>query len=438
MRLLARRTTPIAVALALAASTLVAGSGGAAAATPAAATAAGTAPVAAKARKVKTEFGLSAVAIGTRVIGGSVPLTSDQTGAQTLSCTNAAGLDKRNFVAQADVPGLGIVRGVSSRTWTRKRGNVVSSYAQHSLARVTIDGPLGSLDIDGIGSLARAWHDNRGFHASNRTKIASVTLRPAGGGPGIDLTVPTPGRPLTVPGMARISVGVGKNIVNRRGAEGRTSVLDIRVFPTDSKALVGQAKAFITDGIKSGVFSGLALGVRGTAVSDVVGLGATPLVHMPCRGTRGKVRIERVAGVDLPGALSVSGLAAGVFGVQNKRRAVGQELSRIAQVDLGEGRLVVNGITALGRVTRTKAGKYTRSSAGTGVAEIVVDGTPRNLLPDETIEIPGLVKIENSLVTRKKRGIKVVALRLTLLDGTGAVIELGVVDLGIRGSGLRR
>ena len=426
MRSFARRLVPISVALAVAGTTLVAG-----------AAASSGAPEAAKARKVKTEFGLSAVAIGTRVIGGSVPLTSDQTGAQTLSCTNAAGLDKRNYVAQADVPGLGVVRGVSSRTWTTKRGGIVSSYASHSLARVTIEGALGSLDIDGISSLARAWHDKRGFHGAHRTKIASVTLRPAGGGPGLDLTVPTPGRPLTVPGLARISVGVGKNIVNRGGAEARTSVLDIRVFPSDTKALVGQAKAFITNGIKSGVFSGLALGVRGTAVSDVVGLGATPLVHMPCRGTRGKVRLERVAGVDLPGVLSVSGLAAGVFGTQNKRRAIGQELSRIAQVDLGDGRLVVNGITALGRVTRTAQGKYTRSSAGTGVAEIVVDGEPRNILPNRTIEIPGLVKIENSIVTNKSRGIKVVALRLTLLDGTGAVIELGVVDLGIRGSGRR-
>ncbi len=390
MRSFARRFIPISVALAVAGTTLVAG-----------AAASSGAPEAAKARKVKTEFGLSAVAIGTRVIGGSVPLTSDQTGAQTLSCTNAAGLHKRNYVAQADVPGLGVVRGVSSRTWTTKRGGIVSSFASHSLARVTIEGALGSLDIDGVSSLARAWHDKRGFHGANRTKIASVKLRPAGGGPGLNLTVPTPGRPLTVPGLARISVGVGKNIVNRGGAEARTSVLDIRVFPSDTKALVGQAKAFITNGIKSGVFSGLALGVRGTAVSDVVGLGATPLVHMPCRGTRGKVRLERVAGVDLPGALSVSGLAAGVFGTQNKRRAIGQELSRIAQVDLGDGRLVVNGITALGRVTRTAKGTYTRSSAGTGVAEIVVDGEPRNLLPNRTIEIPGLVKIENSIVTNK-------------------------------------
>ncbi len=427
MHTFARRCIPVSVALALAGTALVAGS-------TATSSAAGAA---AKPARVKTEFGLTAVAIGTRVIGGEVPLTSDQTGAQTLSCTNLAGRDRRNFVASADVPGLGQVRGVSSRTWTTKKGAAVSSYAAHSLAKVTIAGAPGTLEIDGISSLARAWHDRRGFHASHSTRIASVTLRPAGAGPGVTLPVPTPGRPLTVPGIARISVGVGDDIVNRGGAEARTSVLDIRVFPTETKALVGQAKALISSGIKSGVFAGSALGLRGTAVSDVVGLGATPLVHMPCQGTRGKVRLDRVAGVDLPG-LRVSGLAAGVFGTQNRKRAIAQELARVAQVDLGDGRLVINGITALGRVTRTKQGTYSRSSAGTGVAEIVVDGEPRNVVPGRTIEIPGLVKIENSIVKQKRRGITVVALRLTLLDGTGAVIELGVVDLSIRGSGLRR
>ena len=425
MRSLARRLVPVSIALALASTTFVAGS------------AATSSAAAAKAKPVKTEFGLSAVAIGTRVIGGSVPLRSDQTGAQTLSCTNAAGLDKRNYVAAVDVPGLGTVRGVSSRTWTTKKGGTVSSWAEHSTARVRIDeSPLGTLDINGISSLARAWHDKKGFHGTTRTKIASVTFTPPVG-PALNLTVPTPGRPLTVPGLARISVGVGKNIIRKSGAEARTSVVDIRVIPTETKALVGQTKAFIDSGIKSGVFSGFAAGLRGTAVSDVIGLGATPLVHMPCRGTRGKVRVERVAGVDIPGALTVSGLQTGVFGTQNKSRAIGQELARIAEVNLAD-RLVINGITALGRVTRTKKGKYSRSSAGTGVAELVIDGEPRQLLPNQTIEIPGLVKIENSLVSNTRRGMKVVGVRLTLLNGTGAVIELGVVQLAIRGAGLKK
>ena len=438
MRSFTRRLVPPAVVLALTGTALVAGTAVTADAAATTAAVAVKAKTKAKAKPVKTGFGLSAVAIGTRVIGGSVPLTSDQTGAQTLSCTNVAGLARRNYVAAAEVPGLGTVEGVSSRAWTTKRGGVVSSRSQHALAKVTLEGSPGALDLEGIASTARAWHDAKGFHGSHSTKIASVTYRPADGGRPRELEVPTPGRPLWVPGIARISVGVGKDIATRHGAEARTSVLDIRVIPSETKVLIAQSKAYISDGIKSGVFQGSALGLRGTALSDVIGLGATPLVHMPCRGTRGKVRTERVAGVTLPGALSVSGLSAAVLGGQNKRRASARETARVAQVDLGDGRLVINGISAVGEVSRTKKGRYTRSSEGTGVLQLLVDGEPHDVIPDEAIEIPGLVKIENSLVTEKRRGLTVVAVRLTLLDGSGAVIELGVVDLGIRGSGRRR
>ena len=440
MRSFTRRLAPPAVVLALAGTALVSGTTAGAATTPTATpTATPAAAVGkAKAKPVKTRFGLSAVAIGTRVIGGSVPLTSDQTGAQTLSCTNKTGLARRNYVAAAEVPGLGTVEGVLSRAWTTKRGGVVSSHSRHALASVVLEGSPGALEIEGIASTARAWHDAKGFHGSHSTKIASVTYRPSGGGAPQELEVPTPGRPLFVAGLARISVGVGKNIVTRHGAEARTSVLDIRVIPSETKVLIAQTKAYISDGIKSGVFQGSALGLRGTALSDVIGLGATPLVHMPCRGTRGKVRSQRVTGVDLPGALSVSGLSADVLGMQNNSRAAARETARVARVDLGDGRLIINGISAVGDVTRTKSGRYTRSSEGTGVLQLLVDGEPHDVIPDETIEIPGLVKIENSLVTEKRRGISVVAVRLTLLDGSGAVIELGVVDLGIRGSGRRR
>ncbi len=72
------------------------------------------------------------------------------------------------------------------------------------------------------------------------------------------------------------------------------------------------------------------------------------------------------------------------------------------------------------------------------MAELVIDGEPRQILPNRTIEIPGLVKIENSLVSNTRRGMKVVGVRLTLLNGSGAVIELGVVQLAIRGSGLKK
>ncbi len=48
------------------------------------------------------------------------------------------------------------------------------------------------------------------------------------------------------------------------------------------------------------------------------------------------------------------------------------------------------------------------------------------------LEIPGIAKLERRVATRTATGIKVVALRITLLDGSGAVVDLGEAQLQIR------
>ena len=48
------------------------------------------------------------------------------------------------------------------------------------------------------------------------------------------------------------------------------------------------------------------------------------------------------------------------------------------------------------------------------------------------IEIPGVAKLERRVVTRSATGLRVVALRITLLDGSGAVVNLGEARLQIR------
>ena len=46
--------------------------------------------------------------------------------------------------------------------------------------------------------------------------------------------------------------------------------------------------------------------------------------------------------------------------------------------------------------------------------------------------IPGVAELERHLVTRSASGITVVSLRITLLDGTGGVVDLGVASMRIR------
>ncbi|GAA4670036.1 choice-of-anchor P family protein [Nocardioides nanhaiensis] len=425
------------MALALAGSALVAGSATAApSAAPAALTlapAAAAAPSAAARKVVRVPYGMVGVAIGTRVLGGDIPASSSQTGAQVLSCTNKANISGRNAVAAVNVPGLGTVRGVSSRTWTTKRGKTVNSYAQHSVARVTlVDSPLGTLDIAGVSARSHTWHDGKRFRAATTSEIASIRFTPPVG-PAVNIPVPSPGDTITVPGLARISIGQPRTRVTRNGSSAEVSAINIAVYPTNTRVVIAQTKSKMNAGIRRGLFGGNAIGLQGTALADLVELGKTPIVNMPCDGTKGKVRTESVAGINLPGLLEVGALESGVFGKQgtDRRPSVAQGAARVARVSLLGGRVVINGINGVARVNRLPGNRLTRSTAGTGIGELVVDGEATEL-PLDGLEIPGLLKLESKIVQNTKNGVNVVGLRVTLLDGTGATIDLGKVSLGIR------
>ncbi|MDQ4052236.1 MAG: hypothetical protein M3237_05980, partial [Actinomycetota bacterium] len=390
---------------------------------------------------VRTGFALAAASYGTRVIGGPLPVDSSETGSISLSCTNKAPVGSRNYVAEVALPGLGTLSGVSSRVWTTKVGSTVASNSSHDIAHINLfNSSMGSLDINGLSSLARAWHDSKGYHASIKSTIASITYTPKDGEP-VGLAVPSIGKPVTIPGLLRLSIGVGRKPVTATGAEAVTSVLDIRVFPgggeNEVKAIVGQTKAIIGGGIKSGIFAGIAVGAQAKVLGNLVSVGKTPLQFMPCAGTKGKPILKEVAGVDLGGVLKISGLYAGVQGAQNTKGATARVASHVASVDIGGGALVITGIRGVANVTR-RDNKVASNSDGTRVVEILHNGEPVEILGDG-LTIPGLAKLQSKIVERTKNVIRVVALRITLLDGSLAVIDLGSAAAGIKGVGkLRR
>ena len=388
-----------------------------------------TAPRAAK--KVATQFALGATGFGTRVQGGDLPTASDATAYQAIGCTNIAGNTRTNTEAQVTVPGLGVLNGVRTRVWTQKRGNVVSSYATHSIAKLTIaDTPLGSLEIRGIRSMSRAFHKNGKFHAATSGEVARIVLQPAGGLPAQSLPIPTPDQPLTVPGLATIKVGGVSKKVNRDGARAAANVLQIDVVPTDTTARVAQSVARISGGIKRGVFRGYSDAVNARGLGDNVRVGRTPLSLMPCQGTKGKAQVKQIAGLDLADQIVVSGIASGQVGKQTNRRTFGTERGQVAQISLADGALVINGIVGQATVSRTKKG-VTRSARGTTVGSVVANGETYTFPKTGKLEIPGLASLEAGITRRINNGLKVVGLRIKLLDGNGAVVDLGTAQLKI-------
>lgn len=423
-----RRTTALLLLSALAAASITATG-------PAAGSVATARPASTAERSVtssSTPFALSARGFGSRVEGEQVPVGSSTTGFTALGCTNETGRTQRNHVAEAEVPGLGTLSGVATRVTTRKHGGAVSSVSRHKIAGLVIgqDG-LGSVAINGIDSRARAWHDADGFHADTLTEIGSITFT-APGMPPQELPAPTPDQPVEIPGLVTIEAARSVRNVTHEGAMAKAMVLKITVVPTGTRARVAFSAAKINSGIKSGLFRGAASGVHGSGLDGMLSVGQLPLSLLPCQGTGGEVVTKSLASVDLADQVVVGAVSSSQRAWQTRRRAVAWMQGDAASIDLGGGALHVDGI--VGRVKMTKVGRHVRySTAGTTVGQVIADGEPQTFPDTGVLEIPGVARLEPGVVIEHgRRGVKVIGLRITLLDGTGAVIDLGNAKVGVR------
>jgi hypothetical protein len=390
---------------------------------------AGVALSAAAQKKVRTPFALFSSSYGSRIEGGSIPANSRDTAFQRIGCTNKAGTDRNNYEADLVLPGLGKAEGVRSRTWTEKSGGTVSSNARHSIAKLTIGLPsLGSLEIRGLSSESRAFNRNGKFGTSFDNEIARIVLK-AAGQPAAEIPIPAPNRTVTIPGLLELSLGKANRKVTRDSARISTNVLDVTVLPVGTRVRVAQTNTRIQSGIRQGVFRGYSAGLEAKGLADNLKVGRTPLNIVPCRGNASG--LKNIAGVDLGDLGSVSGVAAGQDTSNRARVAKGTVAGRVANVELFDGRIEINGILGVANVKRER-GRLTRNSDGSTVLEIVFDGRKLSFPALGKLTIPGLVELQDRVEVKTKNGIRVIGLRVKVLDGTGAVLDLGVAELGIR------
>jgi hypothetical protein len=386
---------------------------------------------AATTRTHSTTFAFSGSGYGSRVIGGQVPAGSDTTAYQAVGCTNQAGVRRGNDVADAAVPGLGTLSGVHTRVWTTQRRGVTTTHSTHSIASLTLaQSGLGSISVEAITSRSRAFHDASGFHASATTGVGSIAFTPPVGAPQT-FPAPLPGQPVTIPGLATIAVGRTTTSHGVHGAVADAFALRISVVPTSTTVNLAHARAELHDGMTWGIFGGHSDATSVVhALNDVAHSGPNPLTLMPCQGTYGVTHRKALARLDLGGQLVVKGLASQERAAQTTRGAHGYEQGEIASVDLGRGQLVIDGIVARAAVARTPHG-LVRTARGTQVGTITANGQVQSFPPTGVLEIPGVAKLERRVVTRTAHGIRVIALRLTLLDGSGGVVDLGEAALRI-------
>jgi hypothetical protein len=384
--------------------------------------------------KTPTAFAFKAAGFGTRVQGGQLPAGSDTTAFQTIGCTNTAGIDRENHEANANL-GLVNASGVKSRVWTEQKDGVTSSYSRHSVANIVLGDPdVGHLEINAVSARARAFHDASGYHTETKIHIASIMFTPSGGH-AQGLEIPTPNQPIVIPGLAKINIGDSTGKTSSTSAYAAANAIDIKVLPTDTRVRIAHSAAEVTGGVKSGIFKGYAAGTQVKAAADHISSGPTPLMLMPCQGTQGKTLTKGAAHLNLADAVVVRGVDTEQWSTGDVLTSEIREEASIAKINLGNGQLIINGVIGRAHVAMTPLG-LTSDAKGTSILEIIVNGDVRHFPRTGVIEIPGLVRIEDSVVKRTKHGISVTALQLKLLDGTGAVVNLGVARASIQRSGI--
>jgi hypothetical protein len=384
-----------------------------------------------------TDFGLHAMGYGTYIKGGDLPVESGATGFAHIACTTLAGLDRSNGLASINLPGLGTIDTLATRVKTLKKGKTVTAVSHHRLAGITLlETALGKLSLGAVESTARVWHNATGFHSETDVKVAGIVLTLPGQDPQV-IAIPTPGTPIEIPGLLRITLG--EELTTRKPGLifARAQGLLVEILPTHTKVKIALSRARITDRIINSIMSGSAAGLKGNVLDPIVNIGRTPVKPLPCEGTDGKIRSTKTVGLNVPGLLDVGAAQARVYGVQaGRRRAHAWTEATIAHVSLGGGAIEIDGIKARANVIRRK-GVLIRNTKGTSTLTITVDGEPQTIPPIGVLEIPGILKIEEGVTTMVRGGIGVVALRITLLDGTGAVIDLGIARAQVKKAILR-
>ncbi len=285
--------------------------------------------------------------------------------------------------------------------------------------------------INGITSTSRAYHNGTGFHASTNTKVVSIDLN--GTLLGGVVAGPTAGNPVTVPGIATISVGPSKKSAGAHGASASADALRVKLLVTGTTVYLAHSRATINDGVVSGVFQGSAYASKVNALDGTVTSGKTPLIVMPCQGTNGKVIRRDVTRIN-PNGLVIKGLHADESADQTAKTAFGYERGRVARVrvfDATNG-IVVRGIVGKANVRYAAGQGVTTNTKGSGILGVRVGGTPRAFGADGVINVAGVAKLQAHIVKKTKRSIQVTELRVTLLDAVnnGVQVDLGVAKVG--------
>jgi hypothetical protein len=433
-----------------------------------------------------TDYGFSAFAYGTKVKAAAGELRSGRTAPSWIGCTRQAGRTKANEVLAVDAPGnnpliqLGTITSRSSTYKRAEQGIAGGTTSTSTIASVRLGAqdqqvPSPHLTITGLTTTATAWATNDGkLHASTDSKVVDINLVVPSTGSPIDDPLadlmdlvndqvpPTldevlaflkqNGGGIEIPGLGRLELGYARTAVGAHQASAIALSLRVTLFGVDGVAgggddstlKIGRSFARILGEMDHALMGGSGWAADADLVGANAHIGDIVPQQLPCQGTAGKTRTNGLASAAIPG-VSIAGLQARSNGLVTKSgRVKAWTEGAVVHVALGSGdtALTIDGV--VGRVnlaTNRRGGLVRRDIDGTIPGVLTFQGQsyplPLGQAPALPAELAQLVSVQTGVTDRSdRRGLRVTALRITLLDGTaaGTVVNLGNAKASVRDS----
>jgi hypothetical protein len=387
-----------------------------------------------KPHREATNFAFKGSGYGTKATGGQVPVGSDTSAFQAFGCSNMAGSRHENFVAVEQLPGAGQAEEITTKLATSSAAGETASTSRSHVARVVFgQAGGGSVEITSITSVAKALYDNQGFDSQITSTIGGITVTPPAGDPQT-IPVPSPGQSVPLPGVGTLTLGTGTHSANGRSASAVADGIRVDLTASDTSVRIAHTAAKLERGVVSGLMAGNSLSARSSFVGGVAQLGKTPLSVMPCRGTDGLERVKSIASVTPSPGVELRNLTSRQLGTQGSATSSGTEFGRVGVAEFNDADILVKNVIGQVNVV-TSADKTSRSTDGTEVGKVMVQGEEREFPDSDVINIPGVARLQRSIVERTPNGISVIALRVTLFDGQGqveSILNLGEAALAIK------
>lgn len=351
-------------------------------------------------------------------------------------CTTASNVFRENNTAKVTLAKLGTIGAQETRTESVKKGTTQSSITTSTTAATSLlDGLVSftALKAKATVTLSSSGYSQQGEATFVGLKVGPVTVP--------DQT-PAPNSEIPV-------AGFGKLILNQQGtlnkfglhSQGVNGLRLIVSNPANPSGLpVGElVLSYSLASLHSPAFRrayGVAYATK-IQVGEVAQSGASAAVNLPCGGSSGVTRTNNLAVVNLTGVLTTGAGETTARSTDSTTATTATTTAQVAAVNVLDGTVTADAIKAVSSTTK-KGSTYSRSSSGTSIANLKINGGPvLNLGPNSSRTIDGVGTLYVRKSTWSSTGLEVIALQLVLSADQGPGLSKGtVITIGFAQSGV--